>query len=135
MKPSRRCRPGLAEFAGPLEGGRAASGPQPPIRSAAPIGELEVELERSRSAEAGRARKHLQAFGQMADRFPVGGALGRPPAGRQPVARRPAPAIAGLGEVVCDQFGLALDDLGEALFHRGRDARVQFLPAAAQQRP
>ena len=32
-----------------------------------------------------------------------------------------------------EQFGLALDEIGEMLFQRRRDARVQFLPSPAQQ--
>src|ERR1700730_529323 len=41
--------------------------------------------------------------------------------------------VASSRQVMGEQFRLALDEFGEMLFQRRRDARVQFLPAPAEQ--
>jgi len=38
-----------------------------------------------------------------------------------------------LGEMLGEQFGLRLDDVGKAGFEEAGDLRVKFLPSAAQQ--
>ena len=40
---------------------------------------------------------------------------------------------AGSRQVMGEELRLALDEIGEMLFKRRRDARVQFVPSSAQQ--
>ena len=68
----------------------------------------------------------------MADRFEVGQSRRGMLAGLQPLIDR-ALGIAGGRQMMGEQFGLALDEIGEMLLQRRRDARVQFLPSSAQQ--
>jgi hypothetical protein len=51
----------------------------------------------------------------------------------QPKTNNPSFGAAGSRQVMGEQFGLALDEIGKMLFQRRRDARVQFLAPAAQQ--
>jgi hypothetical protein len=50
----------------------------------------------------------------------------------QPLIDR-AFGVPGSRQVMGEQFRLALDQIGEMLFQRRRDARVQFLPSPAQE--
>jgi hypothetical protein len=68
----------------------------------------------------------------MGDRFGMRQTPGRMPTGLQPLIDG-AFGIAGGGQMMCQEFGLALDEIGEARLQRGRDAGVQFLSAPAQQ--
>src|SRR6266700_4138683 len=68
----------------------------------------------------------------MADRFDMSEAhLSMPPC-LEPLIYRSA-GIACAGQMMCEQFRLALDEIGEILFEDRRDAGVEFLTAAAQQ--
>ena len=67
----------------------------------------------------------------MGDRFDMSQASGRILAGLQPLIDR-AFGVASSRQVMGEQFRLALDKIGEMLFQRRRDARVQFLPSPAQ---
>jgi hypothetical protein len=68
----------------------------------------------------------------MSNRFEVSQSRRGMLPGLQPLLDR-ALGIAGGGQVMGEQFGLALDEIGEVLLERRRDARVQFLPSAAEQ--
>ena len=68
----------------------------------------------------------------MADRFEMGQARRGMAAGFQPLIDR-ALGIAGGGQMMGQQFGLALDEIGEMLFQRRSDPGMQFLPPPAQQ--
>jgi len=68
----------------------------------------------------------------MTDRFEMSGALGGVPAGLQPLIHR-AFEIAACSQMTGEQFGLALDEIGELLLQYCSDASMQFLPPGAQQ--
>ena len=68
----------------------------------------------------------------MADRFEVRQARCGMLAGLQPLIDR-ALGIAGGGQMMGQEFGLALDEIGEMLLQHCRDSGVQFLPPGAQQ--
>jgi len=62
----------------------------------------------------------------------MSGPAGRVTAGLQPLGYGPV-GIAGPCQVVRQQFGLALDKIGEMRFQRRSRTGVQFLPPRAQQ--
>ena len=68
----------------------------------------------------------------MTDRFEMRRARRGMSAGLQPLIDR-ALGIAGSGQMMGQEFGLALDEVSEILLQHRRDARVQFLPSSAQQ--
>ena len=68
----------------------------------------------------------------MTDRLNVGGMRCSKLAGLEPL-RDGALDLGGAGQVMGEQLRLALDEIGEMLFQRRPDARVQFLPSSAQQ--
>jgi hypothetical protein len=43
-----------------------------------------------------------------------------------------AVAFAGCGQIMGQEFGLALDEIGEVLVQRGCDTDVQFLPSGTE---
>ena len=53
------------------------------------------------------------------------------PAGLEPLIDR-AFGIGGRGQMMGQQFGLALDKIGEMTLQHSRDTSVQFLPPSAQ---
>ena len=63
----------------------------------------------------------------MADRFEMRRARRSMLTRFQPLVDGPL-GIAGGGEMMRQQFRLALDEIGEILFQHRRDARVQLLP-------
>ena len=63
----------------------------------------------------------------------MGQALGGMLAGLQPLIDR-ALGVAGGGQMMGQEFGLALDEIGEILLQHRRDPGMQFLPSSAQQR-
>ena len=68
----------------------------------------------------------------MADRLEMGRSRRGMLAGLQPLIDR-ALGIAGSSQMMGQQFGLALDEIGEMLLQHRRDPGVQFLPPCAQQ--
>ena len=73
----------------------------------------------------------FEGAAEMSDRFAVRGAAHRLLAGLAPVERR-ALGLPGLGEMVSEDFRLALDPVRRATLHRRGDAAMQGLPRAAQ---
>src|SRR5712671_7177258 len=69
---------------------------------------------------------------EMGDRFEVSQSRCGVLPCLQPLLDR-AFGVASRRQVMGEQFRLALDEIGEMLFQRRRDAGVQFLPSAAQQ--
>jgi len=69
---------------------------------------------------------------EMADRFEMGGALGGVLPGLQPLIDR-ALDSAGGSQMVRQEFGLALDEIGKMLLQQCCYACVQLLPSGAQQ--
>ena len=68
---------------------------------------------------------------EMGNRFEVSRSRCGMPPGLQPLIDR-AFGVVGRRQVMGEQFGLALDEIGEMLLQRRRGARVQFLPSPAQ---
>ena len=68
----------------------------------------------------------------MGDRFEVSELRCGMLPGLQPLIDRTL-RVAGGRQVIGEQLGLAFDEIGKMRFQRRRDARVQFLPPAAQQ--
>ena len=69
---------------------------------------------------------------EMGNRFEVSQSRGGMLPRLQPLIDR-AFGVAGSRQVMGEQLWLALDEIGEMLFQRRRDAGVQFLPSPAQQ--
>ena len=67
----------------------------------------------------------------MADCFMMGRASSSVPAGLEPLIDR-AFGIGGRGQMMGQQFGLALDKIGEMTLQHSRGTSVQFLPPSAQ---
>jgi len=77
-------------------------------------------------------RQRRETAVEMADRFEMRQTRGGILAGLQPLIDRTL-GIAGGGQMMRQEFRLALDEIGEMLFQHGRDPGVQFLPPCAQQ--
>ena len=69
---------------------------------------------------------------EMGNRFEVSQSRCGVPPCLEPLLDR-AFGVASRRQVMGEQLRLALDEIGEMLFQRRRDAGVQFLPPAAQQ--
>ena len=69
----------------------------------------------------------------MADRFEMRRTIGGMPAGLQPLIGCTL-GLASRGQMVRQEFRLALDEISEMLFQRRHDPGVQFLASSAHQR-
>ena len=95
-------------------------------------GQLQLDLPSVPSRPFGQCRQRRETALEMADRFEMRQARRGMLAGLQPLIDR-ALGIAGRGQMMGEQFGLALDEIGEMLLQHRRDAGMQFLPSPAQQ--
>ena len=77
--------------------------------------------------------RRVQALLQLSDRFRHCGPSSRLLAGHEPIADRFL-GEASLGRVLSQERRLGGNDLGELVFQRRRNAAVQLLATAAQQR-
>ena len=96
-------------------------------------GQLQLDLPSVPSRPFGQCRQCCEPALEMADRFEMGRARRGMLAGLQPLIDR-ALGIAGAGQMMGQEFGLALDEIGEMLLQHRRDPGMQFLPPCAQQR-
>lgn len=69
----------------------------------------------------------------MPDPFEMRYTLGGVPAGLQPLIDRTL-GLASLGQIVCQELRLALNEISKMLFQCRRDPGLQFLTPSVQQR-